>query len=188
MESDAHCYLDSMKLASVQIWNKIEKCYSSTHVYIFENVVCKMPAIFWCVGTGSPRDQRVNPLLGLSISLVSKSMFLSTLIGTLSHWKGYLFQMECKFYTFDNFSLDGSHTLFFSLFTYYSFTCSQIMSQACRSFSLYFFHVLSHNCTYIDKPLIPCIFLIWYCFSRNMLFSVMAIPMFVINFNSDDNG
>ena len=35
MESDAHCNLDSMKLASVQIWNKIENTYSSTHVYIF---------------------------------------------------------------------------------------------------------------------------------------------------------
>ena len=60
-------------------------------------------------------------------------------MGTLSHWKGYLFQMECMFYTFDNFCLGGSHPLFFSLFTYYSLTCSQIMSQSFRSFSLYFF-------------------------------------------------
>ena len=75
-----------------------------------------MPAIFWCVGTESVRNQWVNPLLSLSITLVSTSMFMSTLMGTLSHWKGYLFQMECMFYTFDNFSLGGSHPLFFSLF------------------------------------------------------------------------
>ena len=187
MESDAHCHLDSMKLVLVHIWNKKENSYSSTHAYIFENIVCQMSATFWCVGTRSVRDQWVNPLLSLSISLVSKSMFLSTLMGTLGHWKGYLFQMECMIYTFDNFSLGRSHPLFFLFLPTIDSPVHKLCPNLAEAFH-YIFHVLSYNCTYIDKPLIPCIFLIWHFFSCNMLFSVMAIPMCVINFNSDDNG
>ena len=132
MESDAHCHLDSMKLVLLHIWNKIENSYSNTLAYIFENIVCKMSATFWCVGTRSVRDQWVNPLFSLSISLVSKSNGNTGSLKRLSISNG-MYDLHIWQFQFRSIS-----SPLFSLFTYYWFTCSQIMSQPCRSFSLYF--------------------------------------------------